>query len=103
MKELGMLGNFRVYQLAVRFYHVSEELKCPRHFREQLSRASSFIAMNLSEGNGRPTLRDRRRFFYIAMSSLRECQTILELLKLPVDSEARQIADQIGAQLLRLI
>jgi four helix bundle protein len=98
-----MLKDFRVYQLALRFYRLCEDVKCPKHLRDQLSRASSSIALNLSEGSGRPTMRDRRRFFYIAMSSLRECQTVLELIGLPPNSEAVVISDQLGAQLYRLI
>ena len=37
------------------------------------------------------------------MGSLRECQTILDLLKTPANSEAKVLADQLGAQLYRLI
>jgi four helix bundle protein len=97
------LKNFRAYQLAVKFYHICERLHCPKHLREQLSRASSSIALNLSEGSARPTRKDRRRFYYIAFGSLRETQTVLDLLKLPQNHEVNLTADQLGGQIYRLL
>jgi four helix bundle protein len=98
-----MLKNFRAYHAALHFYRLCEDVRCPRHLREQLSRASSSIALNLSEGSARPTRRDRKRFYSMAMSSLRECQTILELARIPLNSEVRQAADSLGAQVYRLL
>jgi four helix bundle protein len=98
-----MLKNFRCYQESVRFYRLCEEVRCPKHLREQLSRASSSVALNLSEGSARPTRRDRKRFYSMAMSSLRECQTILELAQIPPESEASQLANSLGAQVYRLL
>ena len=98
-----MLKNFRCYHAAVEFYRLCEEVKCPRHLREQLSRASSSIALNLSEGSARPTRRDRKRFFSMAMSSLRECQAILELALISEDSEVHKCADRLAAQVYRLL
>ena len=98
-----MLKNFRAYQDSIRFYRLCEEVRCPRHLREQLSRASSSIPLNLSEGSARPTRRDRKRFYSIAMGSLRECQTILELAQLPAEDEVRRLADSLGAQMYRLL
>ena len=98
-----MLKNFRCYHAAVAFYRLCEKIGCPKHLREQLSRASSSIALNLSEGSARPTRRDRKRFYSIAMSSLRECQAILELVQVPVDSEVYKQADALAAQIYRLL
>ncbi|MBI3558240.1 MAG: four helix bundle protein [Deltaproteobacteria bacterium] len=99
----AMLKNFRTYHVSVRFYRLCEEVRCPRHLREQLSRASSSIALNLSEGTARPTRRDRKRSYSMAMSSLRECQTILELANIPVDAEVSSVADSLGGQIYRLL
>ncbi len=73
-----MLKNFRSYQLAVKFYKLCEKLKAPKHLQDQLLRASSSIALNLAEGGERVTDADRRRFYRMAMGSIRECQTIRE-------------------------
>jgi four helix bundle protein len=40
----------------------------------QLKRAADSVGANIAEGCGRPTLPDRRRFFAIAIASLRETQ-----------------------------
>ncbi|MGE3386767.1 MAG: four helix bundle protein [Bdellovibrionales bacterium] len=37
------------------------------------------IALNLAEGSGKETNADRRRFYQIAMGSLREAQAIIDL------------------------
>jgi len=51
---------------------------------DQLKRASTSIVLNIAEGNGRWTQKDRRRFFVIARGSVEECMAILDLL---VDDE----------------
>ena len=98
-----MIKNFRTYDVSIRFYRLCEEVRCARHLREQLSRASSSISLNLAEGSARPTSRDRKRFYSIAMSSLRECQAILELSNIPADAEVMAVADSLGAQVYRLL
>ena len=58
--------------------------------------------LNLAEGSGRRTKADQRRFFSIAMGSLRESQAILDLaLNPPVQTV--KLADSLGAHLYRLI
>ncbi len=79
-----------------------EELKCPKHLRDQLLRASSSIALNLSEGSSQPTPRNRARYYHIAFGSFRESQTILDLAKIDKDSEISNIADRLGANLYKL-
>jgi four helix bundle protein len=97
-----LLKNFRSYQLAVRLYRLCEEIKCAPHLKEQLSRASSSIALNLAEGSARATMKDRRRYYNIAMGSVRECQTILDLMSISTDSEVVKLADQLGAGIYKL-
>ena len=74
-----MLQNFRSFQLAVQFYQQAKGLKLPYHLKDQLQRAASSIALNLSEGSGKESRKDRRRFYLIAFGSIRECQAILAL------------------------
>ncbi len=68
----------------------------------QFVRAASSIALNLAEGAGRNGRKDQRRFFHIAMGSLRECQAVLDLA-FSTEHPARQTADVLGAHLFKLI
>jgi four helix bundle protein len=97
-----MLEGFRTHDTAIEFYWACEKIKCPKHLQDQLLRASSSIALNLSEGSARPTAPDRRRIYFIALGSLRESQTILRLIRAPDDSKAVMLADLLGAQLFKL-
>ncbi|MBK8954998.1 MAG: four helix bundle protein [Saprospiraceae bacterium] len=45
---------------------------------DQLFRASLSIPLNIAEGSGRFTSKDRRNFFIIARSSLFECVAIVD-------------------------
>ena len=93
---------FRTFNLATEFYHCSHQLKLTGPLRNQLERASSSIALNLTEGRGRMTIKDQLRFFHIAMGSTRECQAIL-ILSENQQSAAGQNLDQLAASLYRLI
>ena len=56
-----------------------KDLRYPE--KDQLYRASFSIVLNLAEGSGRFSKRDRRNFFVIARSSVFECVAILDILK----------------------
>ena len=73
------MKNFRTYQLAVKCYKECYKLKLDRHLKDQMLRASSSVVLNLAEGSGKSTLKDRRRFFQISFGSLREVQAIMDL------------------------
>ena len=60
------------------------------------------MVLNLAEGTGRPTRPDKRKFYNIALGSLRECQAVLDLADGP-SSVAQQLADVVGASLWKLI
>ena len=49
--------------------------------RDQLRRASLSIALNIAEGSGRFSQKDRRNFFVIARSSVFEVAAIFDILK----------------------
>jgi len=97
-----MLQNFKTFNLSVKFYRQCNELKLPRHLKDQLNRASSSISLNLAEGYGKFTYKDQRKFFHIAMGSLREVQAILILSNL-ASSKIYSLADHLGASLYKLI
>ena len=94
--------NFRTYDLAVQFYRLSRTLTLRGAIKEQFERAALSIPLNLAEGRAKPTRKDQLRFFTIALGSLRECQSILELQNLDA-SPAAQVLDHLGASLFRLI
>ncbi len=96
-----MLAKFRTYQLAVRFYKDSQSLKLPRHLKDQFNRASSSIVLNLAEGSGKRTPKDKIKFYSISLGSLREYQAVLDLSN-SNDQELRALADHIGACLYKL-
>ena len=98
-----MLKNFRAYQLSVKFYRACEKLPAPRHLHDQLRRAASSIALNLAEGTERGSNVDRRRFYRMAMGSVRECQAILDLVGDPNASEVREMANHLGALVYKLV
>src|SRR6266404_4299980 len=96
------LKNFRAYQLALKFHRSCLKCDCPEYLREQFDTATSSIVLNLAEGCAKPTPRDRRKFYYIALGSLRESQSILEILAINNASELAKIADHLGATIYKL-
>lgn len=85
------LKDFRSYQLSIEFYKQAERLRCSSHLKSQLLRAASSISLNLAEGSGKRLVPDQRRFYQIALGSLRECQAVLDLC-LQQESETAQLA-----------
>ena len=58
--------------------------------KDQLDRASTSIPLNIAEGNGKFSSKDRARFFEIARGSALECAACLDVLlvrKLAVEEE----------------
>jgi len=51
----------------------------PHYLSDQFKRAMTSVVLNISEGNGRQTPKDRRRFFNIATSSAKESASILDI------------------------
>ena len=49
--------------------------------RDQLERAAASICLNIAEGSGRSTRRDRLHFFSIAQGSAMECAAAIDLLR----------------------
>ena len=94
------MKTFKTLELAVQFYELVRDVKLPSHLRDQMARASSSIALNLSEGNAKISVK-KCRFYQIAFGSLRECQTILRLERAG-DSRLHDLADHLGACLYKL-
>ena len=96
-----MLGTFRTYQLSVRLYGECRKARMPGYLRTQLLRAASSICLNLAEGTGRPTQKDRLRFYFIAFGSLREVQAVLDL-EPRFSPSVLSLVDHLAACLYRL-
>jgi len=97
-----MHQNFKTLELAILLHKKVAPLEIPFYQKEQLQRASQSIALNLSEGAGRFTSSEKKRFYRIAFGSLRETQTILKMLELK-DEEILALADKTAASLYKLI
>jgi four helix bundle protein len=96
-----MLKNFKTFTLAVKFYQLCKKLKLNRVLYDQLYRASASICLNLAEGYGKPTFNDQRKFYYISMGSLRECEAIIIMENLS-DLDLLETMDRLGGSLFKL-
>ena len=96
-----MLQNFRTYQLSIQYYKLTQKLVLPRHLKDQMNRASSSVCLNLAEGSGKRTSKDKIKFYSISLGSLRECQAIIDLSN-NIDPQIVKLADHIGACLYKL-
>ena len=63
------MKNFRCFQLAKTQYHAAQKLRLPRYLKDQLNRASLSVCLNLAEGSGKTSIKDRKRFYEIALAS----------------------------------
>lgn len=76
--------KLEVYQQAVEFIawltDVLESVERAGDVKDQLDRASTSIVLNIAEGNGKFSPRDRCRFFDIAHGSALECAGGLDVL-----------------------
>ncbi|XZE21163.1 four helix bundle protein [Pirellulaceae bacterium SH449] len=74
-----------VYRLAIEYvassYRIAKSLNgAERHARDQWLRAAQSIPLNIAEGNGKQSLKDKNRFFDIARGSALECAAIHDIL-----------------------
>lgn len=76
--------RLQVYQEAIAFVAwlspVLENVGRVEDVRDQLDRASTSIPLNIAEGNGKYTAKDRCRFFDVARGSAFECAAGLDIL-----------------------
>src|SRR5688500_8335071 len=96
-----MLHTFKAYQLAKTFHLACKRVQVTRPFRDQFFRASSSIVLNVAEGAGKRTSADQRKFYGIALGSLRECQAILDIEEVQ-DAKLSDRGNQVGAILYAL-
>ncbi len=84
MKPLFDHEKLEVYQESLLFCGWAGELlatiSAKAAAKDQLDRASTSIPLNIAEGNGKFSARDRARFFEIARGSALECAACLDVL-----------------------
>ncbi len=77
--------KLKVYQKSKSYNHQVCQLvlnhSFDKHVNDQLKRASFSIMLNIAEGTGRFTKRDRRNFYVIARSSAFECVAIFDFIR----------------------
>ncbi len=96
-----MIQNFRTYDLALKFYRRLPNIDAPVHLKDQLNRAASSIILNLAEGSGKPTKRDRTKFYAIAFGSIREVQALTDILN--CNAETKEAIDHLAARVFKLV
>jgi four helix bundle protein len=103
-----------VYRLSIEYVAFSYDLAktlagTNRHARDQWLRAAQSIPLNIAEGNGKQSLKDKNRFFEIARGSALECAAIHDVLRVcdAIDDDANQLGKsnlkRILSMLTRLI
>ena len=97
-----MLKDFRIYVAAIQFYQLCKPLRLPPHAKDQLLRASSSVGNNIGEGYGRIGERDKKRFYRIALGSVRECATIFAQEQI-ADPSLLDLLDLLGGGLYKLV
>lgn len=95
-----MLQNFRCYQAARALYREACSLPLRGELRNQFDRALLSVVLNLAEGSGKSTGKERARFYSIALGSLREVQAIFEIVG---EKKRFEEANVLGAMIFRLI
>lgn len=74
----------------------------PSHLRDQALRAASSVVLNVAEGAGLPSKKQKAKHYGIAMGSLREVQAALEINSVADTAKAMTAADQVAAHLYKL-
>ena len=96
------MKNFRTYEISKSFYQIIEQTEWPSHLRDQALRAASSVVLNVAEGAGLPSRKQKSKHYSIAMGSLREVQAALEINTVAETTKALQAADHLAAHLYKL-
>ncbi len=96
-----------VYGLSIEYagetFRIAERLSgLHRHSRDQWLRAAQSIPLNIAEGNGKRSLKDRSRFFDISRGSALECSAIQDVLLIS-GAISKETSDSMTAKLKRIV
>ena len=78
-EKLNVYSKSKVFNKSIHSFLIGHKLD--RTTKDQLRRASFSIMLNIAEGSGRFTNRDKRNFYIIARGSTYECVAIFDYLK----------------------
>lgn len=96
------MKTFRTLDLSIEFYGLCEGTKLKGNLRDQLLRAASSISLNLSEGNAKRTVPEKKRYYQTAYASCQECKIIFRLAKMS-DENLINCIDKLGAWIFNLL
>ena len=96
-----------VYRLSIEYvadaFDISRSLEgLHRHARDQWLRAAQSIPLNIAEGNGKRSLKDRARFLDIARGSALECAAIQDVLVVS-GGLSRETDHKLKSRLVRIV
>jgi four helix bundle protein len=96
-----------VYRLSIEYvakaFDFSRSLEgFHRHARDQWLRAAQSIPLNIAEGNGKRSLKDRARFLDIARGSALECAAIQDVLVVS-GGLSRETDHELKSKLVRIV
>ena len=97
------MHRLRSYKLAVEFYREAKGISLAHYLKDQLRRAALSVALNLSEATGKSSKADRRRYFEIAMGSIRELQALVEIESEAFTAQQKDLLDHLAASTYKLI
>ncbi len=89
--------KLRVYQEALQFVvwwsDLSRSIEVGASLKDQLDRAATSVCLNIAEGNGKSSAKDRCRFFEIARGSAFECAACLDVLAIKAKLTEGQVTE----------
>ena len=85
--------------MALKLVREAKAIKLRTPYKDQFERALLSIPLNLAEGSAKQSVKDRLRFYEIALGSFKEVKTLIDILNL---QPLMPIADKLGALLFCL-